>query len=445
MYAHSRSGNTSKWLQATYTRPSHRTEEQLEILAQHFKQSGLFGHLGLIPEHLARAVYSQTNTDIGSVICKPGETGACYFLIKGTAAVTPLDKSIQKVQLKKGESFGPMAEHQIDGAEFAEVTNCSCSTEILYVNVLDFNARLLKETIKHLGSLDMFHDWSRARLTKLANMTTHRVYETGEIVVQEGDFIDGVFIVESGALAVQKDVHVIRRNRWPKGGSPPRWEVLETHSDQALRISKLTPGGVFGENASFEKNWRTARRTATVCAISKSQLLYIPQQNFHNFLMTSRRLVDFLMAKQSGYVKNDKLQSDKIKKSFRVNEDTDTVIFGTEREVYSARSSALDGGPRSRARLMSADVRYGKQRPSSGLNKRGQQNTAEGWCGTMVSTFTSNKPKMKYRADSPVVAMLHSEDMPKLRAKLRATRKGMGRTAAWAIPRGSPHAAHFTI
>jgi CRP-like cAMP-binding protein len=455
MYTHGAQGNIEAWLQATHTRPSQRTEKQLELLAQHFKQSGLFAHLGLIPEHLARAVYFQTCTDIGSVLCKPGESGACYYIVKGSAEVVSLvDENFERVLLRKGQSFGPMSETKVEGADLAEVINRSCPTEVLLVNVLDFNASLLKESIKLLATIEMFVGWSRARLTKLAHVTKNCVFEAGDIVVREGAVIDGVYIVKSGRLAVQKDVHVIRRNRWPRGGAPPSWEVLESHSDRALNISSIKSGGVFGEFASFEKNWRQAKRTATVRAMVKSQLLYVPQKNFHHFMMTSNGLVDYLMATQEDYLKADRRQAERIKKEFVMNEETDTVLFVEEREAYVNMEKSLlpeaEGGvaPPIRARLMSIDERYGKHRPSSAVTRRLVENMSINIGGgnrTMSNTFISSKPKMKYRADSLVVAMLHEKEMPRLRQKLRAKRKKMGRTAAWAHKRDSPYAAHFTV
>jgi len=108
--------------------------------------------------------------------------------------------------------------------------------------------------VKYLDRVDLFAGMSEAQVETLKERSRIRVFAPNTIVVSEGDEGSSLFVVQSGSLkAFLTDV----------GG-------------REVTLSLLDPGDYFGELALLDES----PRSASVMAVTRSELLQIPRSAF---------------------------------------------------------------------------------------------------------------------------------------------------------------------
>jgi CRP-like cAMP-binding protein len=112
-----------------------------------------------------------------------------------------------------------------------------------------------------LRKVPLFSGLVAADLNRLGRILVPRQYESGELILKEGDEAVGFFILSSGKVRVVKDL----------GGG--KEQVLAT----------LTPGEFFGETALLDGY----PRTATVQAVDKTECLALTRWDFMSELKGS--------------------------------------------------------------------------------------------------------------------------------------------------------------
>ena len=112
-------------------------------------------------------------------------------------------------------------------------------------------------------SLDVFRDLTFKEALELDELLHERVYEKGEIVFEEGDIGQGIFIVVSGKVRVD-----------------PSREILK---DAVLEVG---PGEMLGELTLFEE----APRFATVVAMEKTVMVALLRAEFSNLLTRNTKI-----------------------------------------------------------------------------------------------------------------------------------------------------------
>jgi CRP-like cAMP-binding protein len=112
-----------------------------------------------------------------------------------------------------------------------------------------------------LRKVPLFSGLVAADLNRLGRILVPRQYESGELIIKEGDEAVGFFILSSGKVRVVKDL----------GGG--KEQVLAT----------LTPGEFFGETALLDGY----PRTATVQAVDKTECLALTRWDFMSELKGS--------------------------------------------------------------------------------------------------------------------------------------------------------------
>ena len=85
------------------------------------------------------------------------------------------------------------------------------------------------------------------------NITMGKEYQTGEIIVHQGEVGDCMYVIQSGSA-----------------------EVIRSDKDQEVRLAVLSAGDIFGEMAIFQKE----KRSATVRATTDVRVLTIDKRIF---------------------------------------------------------------------------------------------------------------------------------------------------------------------
>ncbi|MFH1808436.1 MAG: cyclic nucleotide-binding domain-containing protein [Pseudomonadota bacterium] len=118
------------------------------------------------------------------------------------------------------------------------------------------------DKIEILQKSPLFEKLLPAELETLAELTQPREYESGEVIIREGDAGDALYIL------VQGEVEVLRRD--PRG------------ADHSLAV--LTVPDFFGEMSLIDKE----HRSATVRTRTRVTALTLTAENLHSFAKVYR-------------------------------------------------------------------------------------------------------------------------------------------------------------
>ena len=121
------------------------------------------------------------------------------------------------------------------------------------------------EKIDILRRTDIFYDLSAAQLEMLASICEERVVKLGDIVFEENNQGDEMFIIARGAVEILVDPSIVGGPGAKKRGSMP------------VTIATLRSGQTFGEIALVDQGLRTA---SARCAETETQLLAIQRGKF---------------------------------------------------------------------------------------------------------------------------------------------------------------------
>ncbi|MBN9696570.1 MAG: Crp/Fnr family transcriptional regulator [Zoogloea sp.] len=108
--------------------------------------------------------------------------------------------------------------------------------------------------MKYLDRVDLFEGLTDEHAELLMERSRVRTYAANTIVVSEGDEGNSLFVVQSGALKA----------------------FLTDNAGREVTLSLLDPGDYFGELALLDE----APRSASVAAVTKSEVLQIPRSAF---------------------------------------------------------------------------------------------------------------------------------------------------------------------
>jgi CRP-like cAMP-binding protein len=339
---HEERASAEQWVLSVKKKPQDRSDHDLDAIASHLKSCDTFDHLKMEPESLAEALHYK-NAKPDTLLCNPGESGTYYYVLSGSAKATLKneDGTDHGIIIEKGRDFGSLAETHIKGLNQTSVFAAANPTEILYVQKDIFDKLALAENVNLLKKNSLFQGFSQNRLATIAKFLKPKAYAPGKTIIRQGDLSDGIYFVKSGVVAAQKDVHVIRRNRWPtarkmetqspnKRGPQPIWEVLELHIKKSVPLCRIEPGGMFGEKSCYEGE---KRRQATVRALSPVHVLFLSRNDFFHHIASKSGLLhltqtSYNSSKGREYSgQSDKLQT-KIKKMFDIRDDgRDTISF----------------------------------------------------------------------------------------------------------------------
>jgi CRP/FNR family cyclic AMP-dependent transcriptional regulator len=121
------------------------------------------------------------------------------------------------------------------------------------------------EKIDILRRTDIFYDLSAAQLEMLASLCDERVAKLGDIIFEENNQGDEMFVIARGAVEILVDPSIVGGPGAKKRGNMP------------VTIATLRSGQTFGEIALVDQGLRTA---SARCAETETQLLAIPRNKF---------------------------------------------------------------------------------------------------------------------------------------------------------------------
>lgn len=122
----------------------------------------------------------------------------------------------------------------------------------------------LEERIQKIAKYSIFCLLSPASINQLALLMEEVHVQTNEVIVREGDYFDGFFLIVAGTAAVTKSLKRIQKTN-PK-------HIVNLGSEQAIGL---------GEAGYFSQH---GMRSSTVTALSPMILLHIDLFNFYHFL-----------------------------------------------------------------------------------------------------------------------------------------------------------------
>jgi CRP-like cAMP-binding protein len=200
-----------------------------------------------------------------------------------------------------GEHFGDLSQ---DVRVHEASVSAATPTEYLFVQKHVFEEKNIWDNVNVLRKTELFDSWSRNRLLQLCSNLKARMCDKGQEIYTQGDPICGLYFLKKGSVAVQKDLHIVRRNRWPT--THGQWEEMETHLHQAVKLLHIEEGGYFGESLQ-----RDGLRTATVRATELVEVLFIAQCDFLRLIQGSRQVIDHLKATRTSHGKEVADEDDK--------------------------------------------------------------------------------------------------------------------------------------
>jgi CRP-like cAMP-binding protein len=121
------------------------------------------------------------------------------------------------------------------------------------------------EKIDILRRTDIFYDLSAAQLEMLASICDERVVKLGDIIFEENNQGDEMFVIARGAVEILVDPSIVGGPGAKKRGSMP------------VTIATLRSGQTFGEIALVDQGLRTA---SARCAETETQLLAVQRGKF---------------------------------------------------------------------------------------------------------------------------------------------------------------------
>jgi CRP/FNR family transcriptional regulator, cyclic AMP receptor protein len=121
------------------------------------------------------------------------------------------------------------------------------------------------EKIDILRRTDIFYDLSAAQLEMLASICEERVVKLGDLIFEENNQGDEMFVIARGAVEILVDPSMVGGPGAKKRGSMP------------VTIATLRSGQTFGEITLVDQGLRTA---SARCAETETQLLAIQRSKF---------------------------------------------------------------------------------------------------------------------------------------------------------------------
>lgn len=108
----------------------------------------------------------------------------------------------------------------------------------------------------------LLQDLSDDEIAQVLNRTTARDFPAGDVIIQEGDTGDSMFIMGSGEVEITKQLTLVLDDDTPK--------------ERVMIRLKAEDGVYFGEMSLLENE----TRSATVTALTNCHLLELHQQDF---------------------------------------------------------------------------------------------------------------------------------------------------------------------
>jgi hypothetical protein len=155
------------------------------------------------------------------------------------------------VRMGPGDTFGSFSP-ELRGISVSTIdyedSQTANLTAVVFVHRYTWEEKVLWENINLLRKTALFESWSRNRLLQLVKRLVCRSYRPDTVITKHGDEADRVYFVKSGVCVVQKENHIVKKNRWPKGRDKSSgnwsWGTYEVCFDKPEYLTKLETGEI---------------------------------------------------------------------------------------------------------------------------------------------------------------------------------------------------------
>lgn len=240
--------------------------------------------------------YCPANTYLFNV----GDQGTCFYtIISGKVGIevpkvnekTGETHLIEVVEISKGESFGELALESSKSR--AASARCKLDSHFITLDKIDYNRMIAKvvrdkrnNVVNFLKTLPIFSGITKGSIAKLTYNFKEKDFSKGQIVYNEGDVVNDVYLVTEGEFIFQKRI-VVEDGRKKKGSYNQiytesveiirfRCKGLEKKLVQVGSVSKIGIGELFG----IEEKDGELRRFTCICASYRAKVLFLPKPDF---------------------------------------------------------------------------------------------------------------------------------------------------------------------
>ena len=239
-------------------------------------------------DYLGTKIYSS-----GEVIIKRGSEADCMFIIySGTAGIFIDGRKIATRSEKEvvGET-ALSSEHLRNADVLAEsVVIALMLKKIHYTNkILHYKRQERCESSKLLLKTPHFSKWSRARIDNFVSFLVLSNFCPGQVIYEEASEPLNFFIVQSGSVAIQKEVQITRENKWPIGLKD--WKTRKIQAKCEYQVCKLRSGDMFGFevfSGSLRETRAVALEQVAVLVLNKPDCEALFRENEVSELLKSR-------------------------------------------------------------------------------------------------------------------------------------------------------------
>eukprot|EP01038_Epipyxis_sp_PR26KG_P008671 gene8671-11714_t len=292
--------------------------------------------------------------EAGQSIITEGEIGSTMYII--ISGITSVHKNGIGVvaQLANGKSFGEVALTQGNDLRTATII-ATVATHVLKLAKEDFDYFVRnmhdierKESQQALKLCPLFLKWNRKKISKLLTSCSRKTCEKDEIIFNQGDPPDNLYVLVDGSVEIYKTVVFIGKNSWPTDGKNKIVRSVQKQKPVSLRT--LTKQGDYFGEVSILNN---SARTTTAKALTRSILIVVDKLEFLH-------LIDSKFDVENGLpvVENTMKTAADLSYNYLGDEDLLEVIPNTPA-----------GGPLSFIRVGSITLKYPPQ-PNSQLNQK---------------------------------------------------------------------------
>ncbi len=220
----------------------------------------------------------------GTVVCREGEYGDTFFaILEGSVEVTINTAgydSLPLANLGEGDIFGEMA--ALSG--YPRNATVAAKDELY---LLEIPSEVLKELMKisakfreiieekyteravrtYLRKVPLFSNLTDSMLEQLERKVKLKSNNQGDVIFKEGDPGDSLYVIRNGFVKITKQ-----------------------RGDKDQIIAYLAQGSYFGEMALLEDE----KRSATVSAFTKVEIIQVVKEDFNTLLETDPKLAEEL-------------------------------------------------------------------------------------------------------------------------------------------------------
>lgn len=144
-----------------------------------------------------------------------------------------------------------------------------------------FQSKKTSPRLERLHELSLFVNLTQAELEIVGSLLHERNYFEGEVIFDEGDEGQAIYIIASGEVLIARQDQAVQVDGHDHGVSQPRRRQGDTG-----RVAQLGPGTFFGELALLDDSPRSAQaRAASPC-----KLFVFFRDDFVGLLETHARL-----------------------------------------------------------------------------------------------------------------------------------------------------------